>query len=45
MTCWTPGERSRLIYRIREYWGRKGELKGFGCRDFCAFMVATTASA
>ncbi|MFE4674429.1 transposase [Streptomyces sp. NPDC056723] len=36
MTCYKPGERSRLIYAIREYRGRKDEPKGFGgkdCRD------------
>jgi len=30
MTCCKPGERSRLIYAIREYRGRKDEPKGFG---------------
>ncbi|MEU7006971.1 transposase [Streptomyces sp. NPDC046332] len=34
MTCCKSGERSRLIYAIREYRGRKGEPKGFGRRDF-----------
>lgn len=33
MTCCKPGERSRLIYAVREYRGRKGEPKGFGLRD------------
>ncbi|MEU9572296.1 hypothetical protein AB0D62_20940 [Streptomyces massasporeus] len=33
MTCYKPGERSRLIYAIREYRRRKGEPKGFGWRD------------
>src|SRR3954468_14045224 len=27
MTCYKPGERSRLIYAIREYRGRKDEPK------------------
>jgi hypothetical protein len=31
MTCYKPGERSRLIYAIREYRGRKVEPKAFGC--------------
>ncbi|MDQ0834261.1 hypothetical protein QF032_006105 [Streptomyces achromogenes] len=30
MTCYGPGERSRLIYAMREYRGRKDEPKGFG---------------
>ncbi|MET9935425.1 MULTISPECIES: transposase [unclassified Streptomyces] len=34
MTCYKPGERSRLIYAIREYRGRKDEPKGFDWRDF-----------
>ncbi|MDX2606258.1 hypothetical protein PV379_33290 [Streptomyces caniscabiei] len=34
MTCYKPGERSRLIYAIRECRGRPGEPKGFGWRDF-----------
>ncbi len=33
MTCYKAGERSRLIYAIREYRGRKDEPKGFGWRD------------
>jgi hypothetical protein len=39
MTCYKPGERSRLIYTIREYRGRKGEPKGFGWRDFRDLIV------
>ncbi|MFD8719134.1 hypothetical protein ACFV2H_14275 [Streptomyces sp. NPDC059629] len=27
MACYKPGERSRLIYAIREYRGRKDERK------------------
>ncbi|MET8860876.1 transposase [Streptomyces sp. NPDC004579] len=38
-TCYKPGERSRLIYRIREYRGRKDEPKGFGWRDFRDLIV------
>jgi hypothetical protein len=34
MACFKPGRRSRLIYTIREYRGRKDEPKGFGRRDF-----------
>ncbi|WP_311137168.1 transposase [Streptomyces sp. I6] len=39
MSCYKPGERSRLIYRTREYRGRKGEPKGFGWRDFRDLVV------
>ncbi|MFE5995105.1 transposase [Streptomyces sp. NPDC056453] len=34
MTCYKPGERSRLIYAIREYRGRKDQPKGFGWKDY-----------
>ncbi|MEV7676764.1 transposase [Streptomyces sp. NPDC088752] len=34
MACYKPGERSHLIYTIREYRGRKGEPKDFVWRDF-----------
>ncbi|MEU3065217.1 transposase [Streptomyces subrutilus] len=37
MACYKPGRRSRLIYAIREYRGRKDEPKGFGWRDFRDF--------
>jgi transposase len=39
MTCYKPGERSRLIYAIREYRGRKDTPKGFGWRDFRDLIV------
>ncbi|ROR35813.1 DDE superfamily endonuclease [Kitasatospora cineracea] len=39
MACYKPGERSRLIYAIREYRGRKGERKGFGWHDFRDLVV------
>lgn len=39
MTCYKVGERSRLIYAIREYRGRKDEPKGFGWRDFRDLIV------
>ena len=39
MTCFKPGKRSRLIYAIREYRGRKGEPKGFGWCDFRDLVV------
>lgn len=39
MTCYKPGERSRLIYAVREYRGRKDEPKGFGWRDLRDLIV------
>ncbi|GHE13314.1 hypothetical protein GCM10010339_79840 [Streptomyces alanosinicus] len=39
MTCYKPGERTRLFYAVREYRGRKGEPKGFGWRDFRDLIV------
>lgn len=39
MACYKPGERSRLIYAIRAYRGRKDEPKGFGWRDFRDLIV------
>jgi transposase len=39
MSCYRTGERSRLIYAIREYRGRKYEPKGFGWRDFRDLIV------
>lgn len=39
MACYKPGERSRLIYRTREYRARKDEPKGFGWRDFRDLVV------
>ncbi len=39
MACYEPGERSRLIYAIREYRGRRDEPKGFGWREFRDLIV------
>ncbi len=39
MTCYKPGRRSRLIYAVREYRGRKDEPKGFGWRDFRDLLI------
>ncbi|MFH8520689.1 transposase [Streptomyces gelaticus] len=39
MACFKQGRRSRLIYAIREYRGRKDEPKGFGWRDFRDLIV------
>ncbi|GGN99656.1 hypothetical protein GCM10011574_05550 [Microbispora bryophytorum] len=33
LVCYKSGERSRLIYRLHVYRGRKGESKAFGWRD------------
>ncbi|MFI1227614.1 MULTISPECIES: transposase [unclassified Streptomyces] len=43
MTCYKPGERSRLIYAVHEYWGRKGEPKGFGWKDYRDSIVRSHA--
>ncbi|WP_328709536.1 hypothetical protein [Microbispora hainanensis] len=34
LVCYKPGERSRLIYRLHVYRGRKGEPKTFGWMDY-----------
>ncbi|MFJ5612595.1 DDE endonuclease [Streptomyces sp. NPDC093221] len=39
MTCYKPGEQSRLIYAIREYRGRKDEPKGFGWKDYRDLVI------
>ncbi|MFC8536696.1 hypothetical protein ACFUJY_22540 [Streptomyces sp. NPDC057249] len=39
MTCYKPGERSRLIYAIRECRGRKDEPKGFGWKDYRGLII------
>lgn len=39
MACYKPGQRSRLIYAIRQYRGRKDEPKGFGWRGFRDLIV------
>lgn len=43
MTCYKPGERSRMFYAVREYNGRKDQPKGFGWRDFRDLLVRTRA--
>lgn len=40
LTCYRPGERSRLIYRTMVHKGRKGEKKGFREADFAALLDA-----
>ncbi|MFJ8596365.1 transposase [Streptomyces sp. NPDC093598] len=39
MTCYKPGERSRMFYAIIEYNGRKDQPKGFGWRDFRDLLI------
>lgn len=39
MCYFKPGARSRQIYGLREYRGRKHEPKGFGWRDFCRLLL------
>ena len=39
MTCFRPGERSRLIYSFRVHRGRKGEPKGFTWQDYRDLIV------
>lgn len=39
MVCYRQGKRSRLIYAVREYRGRKDEPKGFGWRDLRDLLV------
>lgn len=39
MSCYKPGQRSRLIYRSRLHRGRKGEPKGFTWRDYRDLIV------
>ncbi len=39
MTCYKPGERSRLFCSIHEYTGRKDQPKGFGWRDFRGLLI------
>lgn len=44
MVCYKAGERSRLIYSVREYNGRKDQAKGFGWRDFRGLLVRAPSS-
>ncbi|MDO0930410.1 transposase [Streptomyces sp. DG2A-72] len=39
MVCYKPGQRSRVIYAVREYHGRKNEPKGFGWKDLRNLLV------
>lgn len=40
LTCYRPGHRSRLFYRLLVYHGRKNEKKGFGWQDYPDLLVA-----
>jgi putative transposase len=40
LTCYRPGQRSRLIYRMLVHKGRKGEKKGFREPDFATLLDA-----
>jgi len=40
LTCYRPGQRSRLIYRVMIHKGRKREKKGFREPDFAALLDA-----
>jgi transposase len=40
LTCYRPGQRSRLIYRTMTHRGRKGEPKGFREPDFARLLDA-----
>jgi hypothetical protein len=38
--CYRPGQRSRLIYRVRPYRGRKNEPKALTCTGYQDLLVA-----
>jgi putative transposase len=40
LMCVRPGQRSRLIYRIRTHRGRKGERRSFAETDYAALLDA-----
>lgn len=40
LVCVRPGERSRLIYRVRTHRGRKGERRSFAEADYAALLDA-----
>lgn len=39
LTCYKPGKRSRTLYSVRGYRGRKGEPKGIGWHDLRDLLV------
>ena len=40
LTCYRPGHRSRLIFRLHVYRGRRNETKGFGRTDYRDLLAA-----
>jgi DDE superfamily endonuclease len=40
LACYRPGHRSRLIYRLRQYRGRKGETKAFTWAEYRDLLIA-----
>ncbi len=40
LACYRPGHRSRLIYRLHEYRGRKGETKAFTWTEYRDLLIA-----
>ena len=39
LSCYEPGERSRMLYGFHVYQGRKGEKKGLGWQDYRDLIV------
>ena len=40
LTCYRPGERSRLFYRVRVHRGRKGERRSMSEADYASLITA-----
>ena len=40
LACCRPGHRSRLIYRLHRYRGRKGETRGFTWTEYRDLLIA-----
>jgi hypothetical protein len=40
LACYRPGHRTRLIYRVHHYRGRKGETKAFAWTEYRDLLVA-----
>ena len=40
LACYRPGHRSRLIYRLHCYRGRKGETKAFTWTEYRDLLIA-----
>jgi hypothetical protein len=40
LACYRPGDRSRLIYRLHCYRGRKGETKAFTWIEYRDLLIA-----